>query len=58
MLLLALLAAVASVTGTVSSDGPLPGIPVTLRSGSYNVTCITDAHGAYTFANVPLGSST
>jgi hypothetical protein len=56
MLLLALLAAVASVTGTVSGGGPLPGIPVTLRSGSYNVTCITDAHGAYTFANVPLGS--
>jgi len=56
-MLLALLVAVATVTGTVTFGGsPLAGVAVTLHSGSYDVVCITDARGAYAFENVPTGS--
>jgi len=55
MLFAVLLAAVASVTGTVSTGGAAPGVTVTLRSGSTILTQITDVHGGYAFHNLPLG---
>ncbi len=47
----------AAVRGVVTDDSgaPLPGVTVTINTGSSSRTAITDVNGRYTFADLPPG---
>lgn len=48
-----------SVVGVVTSEGPLPGVTVTLQSSSYPTrAAVTDVNGSYAFLGVRPGAYT